>query len=435
MNRKGITCVLAAIVLAILMAATAYGVEASQPLAQRYDIHGYSIAYSENKETIFQNYGKDINEKSVFELASNGKVVGAYIALKLVDEGKISLDEKIAPYLKSDLLTDDTRMKDITLRQLLCHTAGFSPSFELGIDKKLYSEPGAEFRYSGVGYIYLQSVIEEVSGMTLEQVAKHYVFEPLGMQNTTFEKAKIVTPYMKLSSAVLYALAVFVAVFLLLVLIALILGKITKFRLYSVKGAILVCIAISSAVNLLFLLFVFVSKVVFLFLIYLLLIGIVLLITRKKNIYFYISMPILTLLILILSFIVPASIPVTNDLTAKASNCAYTLKSTSEDMDLFCGELMRQYNQGSETMRTMFMPSVEIDSANSWGLGIAIELEDEGETYWHSGINPGFQSLLVLYPQKNKYIIVLTNSDDGLDFSKDAADEFLSIGGNWNIKR
>lgn len=327
-------------------------------------------------------------------------------------------------------------MNDITVRQLLCHTAGFSPSFELGVDKKIYSDPGTEFCYSGVGYIYLQNVIENASGMTMEQAARHYVFDPLGMKNSTFENAKTVTPYMNLSSVVIYALAVFVIIFIVLLLIASVIGKITKFRLYSFRNGMLACIAAASIINVLFLLFIFVSKVVVAFLIYLALIGLVLLFTRKKPKIFYSSMPILTALILILSFITPASIPVTNDLIAKESNCAYTLKSTSEDMAIFCGDLMRQYNSGDEVMKEMFVRAIRIDDVNSWGLGIAIEeSESDGKTYWHSGINPRFQSLIVLYPQQDKYMVVLTNSDSGLTFSKDIIRTNLGIDGDWDIKR
>jgi hypothetical protein len=45
----------------------------------------------------------------------------------------------------------------------------------------------------------------------------------------------------------------------------------------------------------------------------------------------------------------------------------------------------------------------------------------------HSGINPGFQSLIVLYPEQNKYVIVLTNSDYGLELSKSVAKNLLEI--------
>ena len=58
-----------------------------------------------------------------------------------------------------------------------------------------------------------------------------------------------------------------------------------------------------------------------------------------------------------------------------------------------------------------------------------------GTTYWHSGINPGFQSLYVLYPEEDKYIVVITNSDRGLDFAKETARDYLGINGVWDIKR
>ena len=84
----------------------------------------------------------------------------------------------------------------------------------------------------------------------------------------------------------------------------------------------------------------------------------------------------------------------------------------------------------------MFIPAVTIDENNAWGLGIAIEnTDDSGKTYWHSGINPGFQSLFVLYPEENKYAVILTNSDSGLDYSKETARSFLGVGGEWDIKR
>ena len=206
---KKIVSAVIVIVCALLMGSGVYGAQETELMADSYNINGYSIACYENDKNVFENYGDGINEKSVFELASNGKVISAYIALKLVDEGKLKLEDKIAPFLDDSLITDDGRIYDITLKQLLCHTAGFSASFELGIDKKIYSNPGDKFHYSGVGYIYLQNVIENVSGMTMEQAANCYVFEPLGMKNSTFEHVKTVTPYMRLSSVVTYTITVF----------------------------------------------------------------------------------------------------------------------------------------------------------------------------------------------------------------------------------
>jgi hypothetical protein len=83
----------------------------------------------------------------------------------------------------------------------------------------------------------------------------------------------------------------------------------------------------------------------------------------------------------------------------------------------------------------MFQPGIQIDDQNSWGLGIAIEDTEQGLTYWHSGINPGFQSLVVLYPASDSYIVVLTNSDKGLEFAKNASRTLLEVNGVWDIKR
>jgi CubicO group peptidase (beta-lactamase class C family) len=431
---KKIVLVFIFILSGLLMGITAHATQETELMASSYDINEYSIAYYENDRVVFQNYGDGIDENSVFELASNGKVISAYIALKLVDEGKINLDDKIAPFLDSDLLTSDERLNDITLKQLLCHTAGFSPSYELGIDKKIYSDPGKEFCYSGVGYIYLQSVIENVSGMTMEQAAEYYVFEPLGMENSTFEHTRTVTPYMNLSSVVIYIFIIFIIVFTVLLLAVFVLRKITKKQFFYSKISLVVCFAIAVVVNISFLL-VLVSKVVITFGLCVVFMGVSLLLTRNHTKIFYAVIPIEVMLMLVLGFAIPATVPVTNDIVAKEANCAYTLKSSNEDMAAFCSELTNEYYSGDGAVKEMFSAAVNIDDVNSWGLGIAIESESKGETYWHSGINPGFQSLIVLYPSQNKYVIILTNSDDGLMFAKEIARDFLEIDGNWDIKR
>ena len=431
---KKIVSALMVIICGLLMGSVVHSSQEAELMADSHDINGYSIACYENNKIVFENYGDGINEKSVFELASNGKVISAYIALKLVDEGKLNLEGRIAPFLDDSLITDDERIYDITLKQLLCHTAGFSTSFELGVDKKIYSNPGDKFCYSGVGYIYLQNVIENVSGMTIEQAANCYVFEPFGMNNSTFEHVKTVTPYMRLSSVVTYTFAVFIIVFIVLLIIAFVAGKMTKFRFFSFRGSLPACFLIAGIVNILLLLHI-VSKVVVIFGLYFAFMGLFLFLSRKNAKVFYSSIPFITILVFAFGFALPVSIPVTNDIVAKTPNCAYTLKSTSEDMAMFCQELMKQYDNRDGAVKDMFSAAVNIDSVNSWGTGIAIELENQGETYWHSGINPGFQSLFVLYPLQDKYVIILTNSDNGLQFSKEVAKDFLQVDGRWDIPR
>ena len=150
----------------IAISLSACEIQREQSLEEKYNIKNYSAVFFENDSTEFNNYGKGTDETTVFELASNGKTIAAYIALAMVDEGILDINEKISPYLDSELLTDDIRLDEITLNQLLSHTAGFSPNFELGTDKKIYSDPGTEFCYSGVGYIYrnesIRADIEEI---------------------------------------------------------------------------------------------------------------------------------------------------------------------------------------------------------------------------------------------------------------------------------
>lgn len=240
---------------------------------------------------------------------------------------------------------------------------------------------------------------------------------------------------MKLSSVVIYAFTVFVMVFIVLLLLSFLIGKITGFGFFTYKNSVFACFVVAGIVNTLFLMFVFVSKVVVVFWVWFALMGAFLLLARRNAKIFYAGIPIVIFFIMAVGFTMPISVPVTNDIVAKKANCAYTLKSSSEDMAIFCGELMNQYSSGDGAVKEMFSPAVNIDMANSWGLGIAIEYESEGETYWHSGINPGFQSLFVLYPLQDKYVLVLTNSDNGLLFAKKIAKDFLEIDGYWEIAR
>lgn len=407
-------------------------------LADENAVNSYSIAFNNGAELPEYINAARSTENTVYEVGSNGKMIAAYIALKLVDEGKLSLDTKIYPLVKEELLTDDARFKEITVGHLLSHTGGFSPSFEFGVDKKIYFDPGTDFMYSGVGYIYLQSVIETVTGLSLEGAAKEYVFTPLGMNNSTFESKKTVAPYMRFSTAVLFAFAVYIASFIVLFIAGLIVRTFAKSKEISVRRVFYIAFLASAVINTAFLLLYplsVLSKVVVLFLIYAFSAGLFLFLTRKKGKLMYIGFLTYTILLIAVSFAFNVTIPVTSDLVPAQANAAYSFKSTSEDMALFCEELLANFSGGNGAIKDMFRPVTNIDEQNSWGLGIAVERAEQGVTYWHSGINPGFQSLVVLLPERNSYIIVLTNSDNGLIFAKRVSAEFLNVDGVWDIKR
>ncbi len=66
-----------------------------------------------------------IKKEDIFSLASIGKTYNAVAVLKLVEEGKIGLDDKISNYLPNEIIEGIPNAKQVTVRHLLGHTSGF----------------------------------------------------------------------------------------------------------------------------------------------------------------------------------------------------------------------------------------------------------------------------------------------------------------------
>ncbi len=440
MNKRIFPLILAAAILFGTFGASASNADTADmdALAAVNNVNAYAIAFRRGNETTESMNCGTSSENAVYEVGSNGKMVAAYIMLKLVEEGKLALDSKVYLLLKEELLTDDSRLQDITVRHLLSHTGGFSPSFEFGVDRNIYFEPGTEFMYSGVGYIYLQSVIESVTGLPFEAAARKYVFDPLGMDSSTFESANTITPHMLSGTAVLFALLVFVASFAVLFIIGIVIRLLLRHRNTPLQRIFYIVFAASCVVNIGFLLLyplAVLSKVVAVFAVYAIIAAAILFLSRNKRKLTFVGFFGYTALFIVLGVGLNTPIPVTGDLVPGEANAAYSMKSTGNDMAAFCDALLDDYNDGDSMIKDMFQPEVVIDGQNSWGLGLAIEDTPQGLTYWHSGINPGFQSLVVLHPASDSYVVVLTNSDHGMAFAKEAAARLLGVDGVWEITR
>ena len=125
-----------------------------------------------------------LTEESVFEAASLTKPVFAYAVLKLVDAGKLSLDRPLYDYLP-EAVTDE-RMKLITARMVLSHTTGFQNEVMPGETLQVHFTPGSRFSYSGAGYLYLERVVEHVTGKALTPLMTDLVFGPLHMLHSSY---------------------------------------------------------------------------------------------------------------------------------------------------------------------------------------------------------------------------------------------------------
>jgi uncharacterized protein YbbC (DUF1343 family)/CubicO group peptidase (beta-lactamase class C family) len=134
---------------------------------------------------------------TIFDLASLTKIVATATSIMiLIEEGKVRLSDAAIQFIPE---MKGGGRDAITIEQLLTHTAGFAPDFDLrerwtGYDeaiKRLYREPlrnqpGARFVYSDINYIALGEVVHRVSGQTLDQFARRNIFVPLGMRDTGF---------------------------------------------------------------------------------------------------------------------------------------------------------------------------------------------------------------------------------------------------------
>ena len=155
------------------------------------------------------NRNDTINENNIFRIASMTKAIGSVAALQLVEQGKITLDEPLDDYLPNmasmSIINENNEILDptnsITLRHLLTHTAGFGYWFtseKLSKWNNIKEEIGWKENYqprlfeSGTAYMYGTNIdwvgrlVENISGMNLEDYFRQYITGPLEMNSTWF---------------------------------------------------------------------------------------------------------------------------------------------------------------------------------------------------------------------------------------------------------
>jgi len=153
-------------------------------------VHARAYGYKNKRQ------GTLMNEETVLAAASLSKPVFAYLVMILVDERVIDVDKPLYQYLEKPIeecagwneLKADERYKQITARMALSHSTGF-PNLRIFMpDKRLaiLFDPGSRFQYSGEGMQFLQSVIEEITGKDLQQLAVQKVFTPLQMTRSSY---------------------------------------------------------------------------------------------------------------------------------------------------------------------------------------------------------------------------------------------------------
>ncbi|GAA61214.1 hypothetical protein P20652_3091 [Pseudoalteromonas sp. BSi20652] len=157
----------------------------------RFDVPGMAVAIVENDKVIFaKGFGvtnldtnKKVNKDTLFGIASNTKAFTAAALAKLVDEGKLSWDDRVIDHLPEFRLYDSYVTREMRIRDLLSHRSGLGlgqgdlmiwPSTDKSVDEILaglqYLKPASSFRskyaYNNLMFVTAGEVVARVSGMS-----------------------------------------------------------------------------------------------------------------------------------------------------------------------------------------------------------------------------------------------------------------------------
>lgn len=175
-------------------------------------IPGISIAFIKDQELVYaKGYGESnpydnvvADKNTIYSICSISKLFTAVAIMKLYDEGKLRLDDKVEDVLPwFDMQRNHESSGPITIRGLLSHSAGMpreaygpywsSPDFVFPskeeVKKMLSSQemlyPAAtRYQYSNLGMTLLGFIVEEVSGMSYEDYVQKHIIDALELEDT-----------------------------------------------------------------------------------------------------------------------------------------------------------------------------------------------------------------------------------------------------------
>ena len=191
------------LLLFALLTQTAHAQRAAEltALMQRYGVPGMQVVYTKGRTVTAYNLGvreagtsPPVTAVTIFEAASLGKEMLAYVALRLHDRGLLDLDKPLLRYAPYPRLQGQPRAARITARMALAHTTGLpnwaeNPTQTGWKNSALVLKyaPDSCWNYSGEGYTLLQKTLEHITGKPWETLAREELFRPLGLQNSSFQ--------------------------------------------------------------------------------------------------------------------------------------------------------------------------------------------------------------------------------------------------------
>jgi CubicO group peptidase (beta-lactamase class C family) len=162
-----------------------------------------AIAFGERRYLIaagretYDHDAPEVSRHALFDVASLTKVVATTTAImQLIESQALSLDDRAVRYLPR---LDHSGKREITIRQLMTHTAGYPGPYEFfrfchtpeqlidaiyAVD--LVDTPGARRLYDDISFMLLAFIVEEIVGTRFDRHCGKTIFEPLNMSSTTY---------------------------------------------------------------------------------------------------------------------------------------------------------------------------------------------------------------------------------------------------------
>ncbi len=434
------------------------------------DVPGVALAVvSDGKIVYAGTFGKadrdakiPVTPSTLFDAGELGETVAAYGAITMVDDKLLFLDAPLSRDLTKPWLShaaDDTK---ITLREVLTHRSGLGdnvahPSHTTGF------ATGTRFAHSGVGFLYLQYVMESLSGHSFDDVMRARVFKPIGMEASGYvptpaERGQIAQGYVPLS----FVLTIFYLPFVIsFVIILVAVWAISWFMLQrridlvdfawpSLGATIFSMTIVWWGLGLTLAVFVIGVAVIC-----------ALVITMLGGFAYYLlyivgvarardgiisrggggreSMIVLLAVAIAFGGFFPAlnwSIPVKrlNVLQgASMANVASSFHTTAPDMARFMIDVMEADRFSDALNSRMLNERVEVSGPFYWSLISGVRVDGRKETFWTRGSVMGFESLMVMDPVRRVGVVVLTNSRSGGELAQDIVRNVLGMEAVWSL--
>ncbi|HYI42515.1 MAG TPA: serine hydrolase domain-containing protein [Sphingomicrobium sp.] len=164
-------------------------------LAKRHDA-GIAVGVIRGRKLVWSGYyggqgdGAPVSKDTLFNVASLTKPLAAETILRLVSEGRLSLDEAMSKHWIDPDVEGDPRHLKLTPALALSHRTGFPNWRFLDASNKLRfgADPGTRPGYSGEGYNYVARFAEKKLGSPFEELVRTRVFEPVGMKSSALTR-------------------------------------------------------------------------------------------------------------------------------------------------------------------------------------------------------------------------------------------------------